>query len=384
MIKTMNAFTTEIDDAGAAVGELLGQLDLGRSLRSHSVGILTCFRDFISGGVVKALCDALPFDVAGCGCIGSALPGASGELLLALTVFTSDDVVFSTGLSGPLSDGGNPFSGACAKAVSALPAAPSLMLAYAPHMTRMSNDRTLSLLSEAAPGVPVFGTIASSFEFNTYTTPIIYNGGIYEDRAGFIALAGNVHPEFFVAALADKNTQKSKAVVTKTDGTKVFEINNKLPSLWLREAGIDDASFSTLASFPFIIDYKDGMPPVPRAFFMTSADGCLTSSQYIRAGNGISLGELDYDDVMATSSALVREIVSGGGERSVVLMHSCLSRLFVLGIDTTAELELVRGLVGDKLPFHLCYSGGEICPIRKDNGELLNRLHNFSLVACVL
>jgi hypothetical protein len=293
-------------------------------------------------------------------------------------------VVFSTGLSGPLSGEGNPFAGAYAKAVSGLPAAPGLILAYAPHMTRMSNDRTLSLLSETAPGVPVFGTIASSFEFNTYTTPIIYNGGIYEENAGFIVLTGNVHPQFYVAALADKNAQKSKAVITKTDGTIVYEINNKLPALWLREAGIDDASFSTLASFPFIIDYKDGTAPVPRAFFMTSTDGCLTSSQYIQTGNGISLGELDFSDVMTTSSALVKEIAAQSTGRSFVLIHSCLSRLFVLGVDTTAELELVRGLLADKLPFHLCYSGGEICPIRKDNGEEINRLHNFSFVACVL
>jgi hypothetical protein len=382
---TKTAFTTEIDDVDVAVRSLLEQLDVEHSLLAHSVGVFTCFRDFISGGVAKALCDALPFDVIGCGCIGSGCPDMVGEMLLVLTVFSSDDVVFSAGVSKSLSGGGNPFTDAYVKAVAALPDQPKLILLYSPHLSGIGNDETLSLFSETAPGIPIFGTISSSFEPKTdkYSTPVVFNGEVYDDNAGFIVLSGNVHPEFYLTALAPQNTQKSKAVITKTNGTMVLEINNKLPALWLRDAGIEDDSFSTLASFPVIVDYKDGTTPVPRAF-MVNPSGHLMSSLRIHEGAGISLGEITDKDVMTTSAALVKNIAANSTGKSVVLMHSCLSRLFVLGVDTTAEMELVRNTMAGTVPFHICYSGGEICPIYKESGEMINRLHNFSFAACAL
>ncbi|MDR1468263.1 MAG: FIST C-terminal domain-containing protein [Spirochaetaceae bacterium] len=385
MITTKTAWTTEIDDVDAAVRSLLEQLDIEHSLLAHSVGVLTCFRDFISGGVVKALCDALPFDVVGCGCIGSACQDTAGEMLLVLTVFSSDDVVFHAGVSESLSGGGNPFTDAYTKACANLPDPPALILLYSPHLSGIGNDKTLGLFSEAAPGVPIFGTISSSFEFQTdkYSTPVVFNREVYDDNAGFIVLSGNVHPEFYITALAPQNTQKSKAVITKTNGTRVLEINNKSPLLWLRDAGIDDDSFATLASFPVVVDYRDGTPPVPHAFLI-DPNGHLISSLYIYEGVGVSLGEMTDKDVMTTSAALVKEIASRSTGKSFVFMHSCLSRLFVLGVDTTAELELVRSSLAGTVPFHICYSGGEICPIRKESGEEINRLHNFSFVACTL
>jgi hypothetical protein len=108
------------------------------------------------------------------------------------------------------------------------------------------------------------------------------------------------------------------------------------------------------------------------------------SSLYIHEGVGISLGEMTEKDVMTTSAALVKEIAAHSAGKSFVFMHSCLSRLFVLGVDTTAELELVRTLMAGTVPFHVCYSGGEMCPIRKESGEEINRLHNFSFIACAL
>ncbi|MDR0638141.1 MAG: FIST C-terminal domain-containing protein [Spirochaetaceae bacterium] len=385
MITTKTAFTTEIDDVDAAVRSLLEQLDIEHSLLAHSVGVLTCFRDFISGGVVKALSDALPFDVVGCGCIGSGCQGAAGEMQLVLTVFSSDDVVFSTGVSESLSGGGNPFTDAYTKALAGLPDPPKLILFYSPHLSGIGNDKTLGLFSEAAPGVPIFGTISSSFEFQTdkYSTPVVFNGEVYDDNAGFIVLSGNVRPDFYVTALAPQNPQKSKAVITKTNGTRVLEINNKSPVLWLRDVGIDDDSFATLASFPVIVDYRDGTAPVPRAF-LVAPNGELISSLYIHEGVGISLGEMNDKDVMTTSTALVREIAANSKGKSFVLMHSCLSRLFVLGVDTTAEMEMIRSHMAGTVPFHFCYSGGEICPIRKEGGEEINRLHNFSFAACAL
>ena len=56
MITTLTAFTHEIDDAAEATAEILAQLDLEHNLKQNSVGILTCYSEFVESGVVQNLC----------------------------------------------------------------------------------------------------------------------------------------------------------------------------------------------------------------------------------------------------------------------------------------------------------------------------------------
>ena len=47
MIKTLTAQTHEIDDVELAVSEILEQLNVGEKLLKNTVGILTCYTEFI-------------------------------------------------------------------------------------------------------------------------------------------------------------------------------------------------------------------------------------------------------------------------------------------------------------------------------------------------
>ena len=58
--------------------------------------------------------------------------------------------------------------------------------------------------------------------------------------------------------------------------------------------------------------------------------------------------------------------------------------LLVLGANTTAEMEKIREAAGSERGYQFCYSGGEICPVYTESGELINRFHNCSLIACLL
>jgi hypothetical protein len=102
MIKTFVAFTEEIDDAKAAVTELLKQLDPEHNLLANSLGIIHCFSDFADDGIVKAVCEKLPFDVVGSATLSLAAPGGVSQMGLTLTVLTSDTVSFVTGVSAPV------------------------------------------------------------------------------------------------------------------------------------------------------------------------------------------------------------------------------------------------------------------------------------------
>ena len=66
MIKSFVATTREVDDVQAAVAEITAALDLEKNLLKNSLGVISCFSDFEETGVLKAICDSLPFD-----CIGS-------------------------------------------------------------------------------------------------------------------------------------------------------------------------------------------------------------------------------------------------------------------------------------------------------------------------
>ena len=104
MIKALTAFTYEADDAKEAVEEILKQLDLEHNLLKYSVGFITCYLDFIKGGIVEALCADLPFEVIGCTTPMNGGPKAGDQILLTLMVLTSDSTEFATGISQPLTN----------------------------------------------------------------------------------------------------------------------------------------------------------------------------------------------------------------------------------------------------------------------------------------
>jgi hypothetical protein len=101
MVKSLRLITTEVDDIESAVAEITTQLG-GKELLRHSVGIVSCFADFINSGVVAALAEKLPFPIAGTTTLAASTNNVRGEVILILTVLTSDDVEFTLQVSGPI------------------------------------------------------------------------------------------------------------------------------------------------------------------------------------------------------------------------------------------------------------------------------------------
>jgi hypothetical protein len=55
----------------------------------------------------------------------------------------------------------------------------------------------------------------------------------------------------------------------------------------------------------------------------------------------------------------------------------------MLGMNSEDELRAAVNRLGDAAtPYHIGYSGGEICPVYAD-GKPRNRFHNFTFTACV-
>ncbi|MDR0856156.1 MAG: hypothetical protein LBM78_01965, partial [Clostridiales bacterium] len=107
MIKGITAYTAEIDDVEAAVGSILSQLTAQATLTPDMAGVVFCSFDFAESGVLAALEAALPFGILGITSVSQAAGTMSEQLMLSVTVYYGDGIVFKPGTSEELPDKGD-------------------------------------------------------------------------------------------------------------------------------------------------------------------------------------------------------------------------------------------------------------------------------------
>jgi hypothetical protein len=97
----------------------------------------------------------------------------------------------------------------------------------------------------------------------------------------------------------------------------------------------------------------------------------------------IGFSDIDGEFVLQSAKETAGRIAAAADGRSA-LIFSCTARQWALGTRMNMEIEELAGSLGDSLAYHFAYSIGEICPVRNQNGQLVNRFHNFSIIACLL
>ncbi|MDR3130708.1 MAG: FIST C-terminal domain-containing protein [Treponema sp.] len=385
MIKTMTAFTFEVDDPDAAAAEILEQIDL-KALRKNSLGILTCFTEFAASGVVQAVCAALPFDAIGITTAGTAVPGGAAEIILGLLVLTSDNAEFITGaveISGKDMDGHiySAYKETCAKG----PGLPVMMLAFVPFIKDLGGEIIVQSLGKASGGIPFFGSLAIDLSPDYSINRSIYNGKTERNTLVFALLYGDLHPSFFVASIPEDKIHKQRGVITKSKDNFLMEVNNMPVLDYLQSIGIRKKNgVLPAAFFPFVIDYNDGTKPVVRSIYLMTKEGYAACGGAMPENATLSVGGIDYYDVIRTCGETLEKIQREKEKGSCLLMFSCLTRYFALDAYTTAEMETVRDRLTDFPGYLFSYSGGEICPVYNWKGYTSNRFHNCTFAACLL
>jgi hypothetical protein len=385
MIETIILQTAEADDPDTAVSDILAQLKKS-PLRKNAVGLISCFADFITSGVLAALAEKLPFPIAGATTLAAAATGVQGGVLLIITVLTSDEVEFVAGSTGPIStEDPGPLKAAWDKAAGKHAGKPSLMLSFAPLLMNVSADFFAEAWSDITGNVPNFGTLAVDHNADYHESQTILNGEASKDRYVFVLCYGSIDPLFFIAGVAEEKAFREKGIVTASAGNQLKGVNGVSVAQYLSSLGLEkdeNGAIKGINSFPFIQDYKDGTQPVIRVMFAITPDGSAVCGGKIPVGAELTVGFINAEGVLAFSEAALKKASSKAAGRSV-LIFSCIGRYFTLGFDQNAEMDKAAQVLGDT-HFHLSYSGTELCPVYGKDGTLTNRSHNDTMVICVL
>jgi hypothetical protein len=385
MIKSLVAHTSEVDSKEDAISEILEQLDIENKLLKNSVGILSCYAEFIDSDIVKELSNKLPFDIVGTTTIGNSTNGDMSHTMLSLLVLTSDDVQFATGVSEPINDDPARFlSELYDKTKSELAGDPKLMITFAPLIFNIGGDVITDILNDASGGVPIFGTVCIDHHSDYRDAQVFRNGEGYKNSTVILLLSGDVDPEFKLVSISDKKILKQKAVITESEGNILKKVND-IPALqYLEKLGLaKEGNIEGINSVPYIIDLNDGSKPIARAIYGATPEGYTICGGAMPVGATLSVGSIDYDDVVETSAKTLNDILKLS-QNDFALMFSCLSRIMALGLREFDEMKIVEDTIGDKIPFQFVYSGGEICPVFDKNGKIKNSFHNDTLVVCLL
>jgi hypothetical protein len=381
MIRSFVATTREIDDTAIAVSEILDKLDISKNLLKNSIGIISCYSEYIETGVLRAICETLPFDTIGTTTCLSSTNGESDQLLFTLLVLTSDDCDFKTVMIPVSEQFEKNINDSLRPLIEYAEDKPKLILTYLPLMNTLGGDKILSTIDKATPDIPLFGTVAVDHNPDYRTSKVIHNGSVYGDALSLGLLYGEVSYQFDVASLNPEKIRKQQAIITESNENVLMKINDKHALDYLEEIGLSrNVIESGLGVLPLVIDHKDGTRPIARAVFGITPEGYVVCGGSMPTNATVSIGRLDVNDVLSTTTETLKSIAKPG---QTIISYSCIARFMILCTKCTAEAEILRDSSTDMNYFFSC-SGGEICPLPDANSKLKNHFHNFTNVFLIL
>ena len=383
MIKTFTAYTDELDDEELAVEQITSQLNLDE-LMKNTIGIVACHYEFVISPVFEAISRALPFELVGSISSAQSIPAKTDALILALTVLTSDDVEFdriitSSLLTDPKNAIAESYKKGCREEK------PALILAFAPFILQNCGDDYVNILTEVSGGAPCFGTLAvdDTLEFSYCFT--LTEGEHHRDKMAMVLIYGDIHPKFYVANISESRMLEKSAVVTKSMGPVLMEVNERPVIDYFMDLGLVEASETqyAMSSLPFLLDYNDGSPKVSKVFVALTPEKYAICAGAMPEGSTLYMTTTDKEDVLLTTGQSLEMIQKDIDNASVLLIYSCISRAMALGSEQYKEMEIINQAIGVKLPLMIANSGGEICPTQVSEGKAINRFHNNAFIACL-
>ncbi|MCR4793201.1 MAG: FIST C-terminal domain-containing protein [Lachnospiraceae bacterium] len=393
-MKSYQAFTNEVDDIELAVSELKAGIDPSLFMK-NTCGIVFCGFEPDMDELIKGLREAFDFPFFGCTGIGVLSTGGYSQSSISLLVLTADDVEFSIGMTGDI--GGQEdipeFARTYHECREKLSMDDRLIFTYVPWIN-VTFDDIVSLLDEESHQVPVYGGVASDgWTFDS--TYVFTDKGASQSRGVMMVLAGNVNPIFTIEHSTTLTTNLHK-VVTKAEGTVVYELDGKPVTNFIREMGLITDKSSVILDFlgtPFLATQKtkDG-DEIDTLRCLGVIDHEKQSCGYIgkiEEGSELNMVLISKEDIELSVRQAFDKILdsishSDGYEYSSIFCSSCAARYCLLVADKNAEGRAYEGRLPGNVNVQGVYIYGEFCPAHgKHNGGLYNVLSNetFTILA---
>jgi hypothetical protein len=382
MIKSYTAYTQEMDDAEAAVSEILKQLEPEKNCLKSTVALVTCYHEYVTNGIITELSKKLAFPIIGTTTALLATNHHVGQIDCAILMITSDDVTFTAACSSSLSHGLEaPLVQMYQSALAGHSEPPKLILSAAPFSFDHTAENCVDILNRASGGIPNFGALVVDDSLNCEHSHVIFNEKFKKDIYSVILASGNIEPHFLYASFSPKYILPQTAAITWAEGNLIKEVNG-LPLInYLETLGLvsNGQVRHMLQSVPLILDYAGEGIPISRAMDWHE-DGYGMCTGLIPAGTQLSIGIWDKSEVISTTTHTIGRIMSLKKNISTLLLYSCLARICALGPDVLLEATTVNETIADRVPYLFAYSGGEICPV--SGKATTNRFHNNTIIAC--
>ena len=394
-MRSLQAFTKEVDDIALAVSQLREGIDTSL-LMSNTCGIVFCGFEPDMEELVQKLKEVFDFPFFGCTGIGVLSTEGYSQSSISLLVLTADDVSFSIGMTrdieGP--DDICAFADTYNKCAAPLCDKAKLIFTYVPWLTNVTFDDIVSLLDKESGQVPVYGGIASDgWTFDS--TYVFTNEGVSQNRGVMMVVSGNVRPIFTIEHSTTLTTNLHKTV-TKAEGTVVYELDGRPVTDFIREMGLITNKTQVILDFlgtPFLASQKtsDG-DEIDTLRCLGVIDHENHSCGYIGRideGSELNMVLISKEDIEASVKMAFDEILekisqSGDYKYSSIFCSSCAARYCLLVADKNAEGRAYEGRLPEGLNVQGVYIYGEFCPAKgKKNGRLYNVLSNetFTILA---
>ena len=238
-MKSVTAFTTELDDAKKAAGQLAEAINEKLVLMENSVGVLLCDADMDGAAVTGELQKLLGIEVAGMTTLGILDKDGYHEAAAVFTVLTADDCVFYSTASESLAES-NFKQRIIASAESVSSKTPEgkngLIFAFCPNGLPFSGDIYPDMLSQATDGVPVIGGVASD-DYDFTRARVFLSGKEYRDSLILVGVWGNIKPIFSIKHVTSRFAERIRRI-TDAEGNLVRKVGEETFIEYLENFGL--------------------------------------------------------------------------------------------------------------------------------------------------
>jgi hypothetical protein len=392
-----------MDDAEAAVSELMEQINASGPLGKNSCGFVFCDAEMTHDDFLAKLKERLPLDIVGCTSIANFDTNNGATILSSvLTVLTGDDVLFGTSFTDAINADNvrEELAKAYETAAAAAGGRGEILFFIPPFNDAVPLDEYVDILDELSGGTPVFGGLPSS-DTSDGEILMFAGGRAYKDRAALVLISGGVKPVFSVQNFLSE-ISRQKHIVTGADKNVIRAVEDMTFVDYLRRLGmpVDDLTaqedISVYVSTPLKVymnskSERDKIPVVRTIKTLNPKDGSGALFGAISENSEISVVVMKRQDIQDSCKMAIHEIKEKIAEAAVddykystIICVSCGGRYMVMGDDKDAEGNMLRNNVHEGLTLSGFYSYGEICPTIVENGRAINRAHNESIVICAL